>query len=179
MYICNSIAVESGMGDGAGNIDDIVARFGMEKAIRRYRQESLTCDIFRKEYLRNKIKLLKDHIADLYQCGAKIRWFLDGVKQAEASYSDKTLISVIQEESKKINYFVQISLWFMESENDHGCIAIDISEEDCKLDNHKMLTVYIFDLTKQNFSDYVKEGQRIKQLIQKNFPSIRITSNFR
>ena len=70
-------------------------------------------------------------------------------------------------------------MWFSQTDERHGCIAVDLGEEMVKLDNHKQLEVFEFDLLEEDFSDHTKEAQRIKKNDSKKIKNIKVTSNFR
>jgi hypothetical protein len=107
-----------------------------------------------------------------------ITYFSTGVSIEEIEYSDEDLITLIKKLSKRIDGFNSISMWFMQKDELNGCIAIDIGTEEIKLGNHMTLNVYDFNLLEENFSNYVTEAQRIKGMLKRNFPEIKVTSNF-
>jgi hypothetical protein len=107
-----------------------------------------------------------------------ITWFSIGISVKEIEYSDEELVALIKRFSKEINDFNTISMWFMQKDELNGCIAIDIGTEEIKLGNHMTLNVYDFNLLEENFSNYVTEAQRIKGMLKRNFPEIKVTSNF-
>lgn len=109
----------------------------------------------------------------------EISWFSDGIEKKSVEYSDQALIKIIKNLSKIIIGFSTISMWFSQDDEIHGSIAIDIGEKECKLNNHKTIYVFEINLMEENFSDYVREGQRLKKLLKKNFKSQTVTSNFR
>lgn len=88
-------------------------------------------------------------------------------------------MEVIQEEYKKVVSFSRISMWYMQDDEIHGCIAVDLHAEDRRFGGNKMLRVYDFNLLEENFSDFTKEAQKIKRVLQKAFPSVKVSSNFR
>lgn len=107
-----------------------------------------------------------------------ISYFKDN-KEISEQYSDSRLIALIKEKSRSINGFSNVYMWFAESENSKGTIMVDISSQQIRLGNHEVINIYEIDLSKETFSDYVKEGQRIKRLVKKMFPDITVSSNFR
>lgn len=50
-------------------------------------------------------------------------------------------MEVIREESKKVVSFSRISMWFVQDDEIHGFIAVDLHAEDRRLGGNKMLRV--------------------------------------
>jgi hypothetical protein len=105
-------------------------------------------------------------------------YYTTGLNREEIEYSDKALVELVQKLSKEIDGFKVISMWFSQKSDTQGEILIDLGTGEGKLQNHKTFTLFEFDLMEEEFSDYVKEGQRIKRMLQRKFPGIKVTSDF-
>ena len=55
-------------------------------------------------------------------------------------------MDVIREESKNVVSFSRISMWYMQDDEIHGCIAVDLHAEDRRLGGNKMIRVYDLNL---------------------------------
>lgn len=98
----------------------------------------------------------------------------------ELEYSDDSLIQCIYTLSSTLEDFTHIHMFFAEVEEDIGCVYLVISNgSDIKLNNQEVIRLHEIDLTEESFSNCVSECQREKQLIQKHFKDIRVSSNFR
>ena len=98
----------------------------------------------------------------------------------ELEYSDDSLIQCIQTLSSTLENFTHIHMFFAEVEENVGCVYLVISNgSDIRLNNQEVIRLHEIDLTEESFSNCVSECQREKQLIQKHFSHVKVSSNFR
>ena len=77
-----------------------------------------------------------------------------------------------------------ISMWFCENAHNIGTIFVSIQKrqednESHKIVAHDSLDLHDIHLDMENWKDNLKEYQREKGVIKRNFPLLKVTSNFR
>lgn len=108
--------------------------------------------------------------------------YMDGIEWTELPYSDETLVTELRKriDGVKAN---EISMWFCENETS-GTIYVSIQNQQIvkgtiKIIAHDTLYLHNIYLESENWRDNLKEYQREKNIIKRNFPLLKVSSNFR
>lgn len=109
--------------------------------------------------------------------------YIDGVEWVELPYSDETLVTELKKRVGNVGANT-ISMWFSENKKNHGTIYVSIQNLDVtnnyrKIVNHDTLYLHDICLETENWKDNLREYQREKGVIKRNFPLLKVTSNFR
>lgn len=109
--------------------------------------------------------------------------YLDGLEMIDIPYSDKSLISEIAARINKIQAN-EIKMFFCQNSEEYGTVFVSICSMQPKGEYIKPIAIealYLHEihLTEENFKDNLREYQREKRLIERSFPKIKVSSNFR
>ena len=105
----------------------------------------------------------------------------ESMYKEEVDYSDENLILIITEQIKKVPDCNTIRMIYEECENNIGQVGIYLSNTKDITPNKKYagITLNEIDLEKEEWKDCTREFQRVKKCIQRHFPLIKCSSNFR
>lgn len=109
----------------------------------------------------------------------QIAW-LDGLEREIIGYSDKALVDTIRSKAQNVDAFDRIAMWFCEEDELYGCVWISISSSaNPFMGNMETIYLHKIFLQEEEFHDVLKECQRVKRMLERNFPDTKVTSNFR
>lgn len=111
----------------------------------------------------------------------QISYIDNELERIELPYSDEILITEIEKRITKVNAN-EIEMHFCQDNDRYGSIFVSIYKRNngrVSMNGCAALNLHRIDLEEDTFKSNLKEYQREKRLIQKYFPNIKVSSNFR